>query len=377
MRALSPAAQSAGHERLARGGGRRHGCQPRLNFAPHVRPDRRQTEREPLTATLGCRPGTGRARENPCQEPDARRSGRARRYSSPRRPYADGPATRPERGRAARGAAPGDDPRATVNGRPEGRTGVIPLGNDGLSLNVPPAIASIRRTKRAPIFKRANAPAPNGRHLRSARTRRSRHPRAAQGHRLSYDAIGYVHRDGVGPERRELRNASARRTAKRKTARSKASAAIRLQHRDALLGVGRRNRGAWRAGGKDCAMSRKYFGRNGRRLHDVDRQRRSDDKIAAAASDLRGMLSFPEGQRHGISKPHRTNSRPIRCRGSSPAYPRHKLWSPEMRRRRAARPNRVRRPLRLLPVDRARRRRARGVGYMLIRRRRDDDEEVA
>lgn len=226
--------------------------------------------------------------------------------------YADGPG---DAGRDVAAppvrAAPAPAPRAETAPTPqaepaaaEGRTGVIPLNNNELTLNVPQGYRFYSAEEAYAYMQRNNAAAPSGTVLGmiAAANADIRAP-GTWATIVSYDAIGYVQPEtasGLSDANFETQVREARRTQNRTfegffaepTFDSNAPHVIWAE-RTAAPG----------AGGKDLRHEQKSLGRYGvatlTSLGNADQM----DEITAAASGLQAMLTFPEGRRHADFQP--------------------------------------------------------------------------
>ena len=87
-----------------------------------------------------------------------------------------------------------DDAEPAPAARADGRTGIIPLSNGELTLNVPANYRFYSAEEAYAYLQRNNAPAPSGAVLGLLRPQWRRHPRSpgTWATVVSYDAIGYV-----------------------------------------------------------------------------------------------------------------------------------------------------------------------------------------
>jgi uncharacterized membrane-anchored protein len=214
--------------------------------------------------------------------------------------YADGPGD-PGANVAASPVRPAPvTPPANATAAPEGRTGVIPLGNEGLSLNVPSGYRFYSAEEAHLYLQRANQPAPNG--VVYGLLARAGHDIRAPGTWatvISYDAIGYVQPEtasGLSDANFETQVRDARATQNR---RFESFAADPSFNNEMPYLVWAENVAApGGAGGKDLRYEQKILGRNGVACMTSIGSADQMTEIAAAAGDLRAMLTFPEGQRH-------------------------------------------------------------------------------
>jgi|GEM_PF-1502369 len=222
--------------------------------------------------------------------------------------YADGPGDGgPNEAAAPARAAPTTPPppapaaaSTQPTAAPEGRTGVIPLGNGGLSLNVPASYRFYSAAEARAYLQRASQQAPGG-EIYGLLARNGQDIRApgTWATVVSYDAIGYVQPEtaaGLSDTNFETQVRDARQTQSRRfegfaTAPSFNAEAPYVVWAERVAAPGG-------AGGKDLRYEQKIMGREGvagmTSIGSADQQ----PAIAAAATELRAMLSFPEGKRH-------------------------------------------------------------------------------
>lgn len=215
--------------------------------------------------------------------------------------YADGP------GNAGRDvaappvrAAPITPPANSGAQAPQGRDGVIPLNNGELTLTVPRTYKFYSAEEAYGYLQRNNAPAPSGTVLGLLAPAGAdiRAP-GVWASVVSYDGVGYVQSGtttDLGGEAFEGEVRAARAAQNRpfegfavEPAFDQGGSMLAWAERAAPPG----------AGGKDYRHEQKVLGRYGvaglTTLGAADQA----DPIGAAAADLRGMLSFPEGRRYG------------------------------------------------------------------------------
>ena len=219
--------------------------------------------------------------------------------------FADGPgdggpneAAQPVR--PAPTTAPPTPPTAQPEAAPQGRTGVIPLGNDGLSLNVPASYRFYDAAQARAYLQRANQQAPSG-EVYGLLARNGQDIRApgTWATVVSYEPIGYVQAEtasGLSDANFETQVRDARQTQSR---RFEGFATTPSFNAEAPYVVwAERVAAPGGAGGKDLRYEQKVLGRNGvaglTSIGSADQQ----PAIAAAAGEIRGMLSFAEGKRH-------------------------------------------------------------------------------
>jgi uncharacterized membrane-anchored protein len=218
--------------------------------------------------------------------------------------YADGRGDAgPDRAAAPVRAAPmtpASDPAAA----PQGRTGIIPLNDGGLTINVPEGYRFYSAEEAYAFMQRNDASAPGGTVFGLlARAGDDIRQDGTWATVISYDAIGYVQPQtaaGLSDANFEASVRDARTTQNRafegfiaQPAFDAAAPTLVWAERSASPG----------AGGKDLRYEQKMLGRQGvAGLTSIGSADQLDD-IAAAAGDLRGMLSFTEGQRHADFQP--------------------------------------------------------------------------
>lgn len=221
--------------------------------------------------------------------------------------YADGPgdggpneAAPPVRAAPTTPPPPPSTPAAQPAAAPEGRTGVVPLGNGGLSLNVPANYRFYSAAEARAYLQRANQQAPSG-EIYGLLARNGEDIRApgTWATVVSYEPIGYVQAEtasGLSDANFETQVRDARQTQSRRfegfaTAPSFNAEAPYVVWAERVAAPGG-------AGGKDLRYEQKIMGREGvagmTSIGSADQQ----PAIAAAATELRAMLSFPEGKRH-------------------------------------------------------------------------------
>jgi len=186
----------------------------------------------------------------------------------------------------------------------EGRTGVIPLSNGDMALNVPNGYRFYSAEEAYAFMQRNNAAAPGGTVLGLiARAGDDIRAPGTWATVISYDAIGYVQPEtasGLTATTFESDVRAARETQNRpfegfiaQPAFATEAPSLTWAERSAAPG----------AQGKDLRFEQKVLGRYGvaglTSIGSADQM----PEIEAAAADLRGMLSFAEGQRHADFQP--------------------------------------------------------------------------
>lgn len=216
--------------------------------------------------------------------------------------YADGPGDGGpnEAAPPVRAAPTTPPPAAQPDAAPEGRSGIIPLGSDGLSLNVPASYRFYSAAEARAYLQRANQQAPSG-EIYGLLARNGEDIRApgTWATVVSYEPIGYVQPEtasGLSDANFETQVRDARQTQNRRfegfaTAPSFNAEAPYVVWAERVAAPGG-------AGGKDLRYEQKILARRGvagmTSIGSADQQ----PAIATAAAELRAMLSFPEGERH-------------------------------------------------------------------------------
>lgn len=195
-------------------------------------------------------------------------------------------------------------PATDANAAPQGQSGIIPLSDGAMTLNVPDGYRFYSAAEAQAYMQRNNAQAPDGAVLGLlARAGDDIRADGTWATVISYDAIGYVQPEtaaGLSDANFETSVRDARTTQNRafegfiaQPAFDAAAPTLVWAERSAAPG----------AGGKDLRYEQKVLGRSGVAcLTSIGSADQLDD-IMAAADDLRGMLSFSEGQRHADFQP--------------------------------------------------------------------------
>lgn len=196
-------------------------------------------------------------------------------------------------------AAPVQQPQQQPTAAPQGRTGVIPLNNGELTLNVPQGYRYYSAEEAYAYLQRNNAAAPsgtvvgmvarNGADIRAAGTWATI---------VSYDAVGYVQSEtasGLSDAAFEAQVREARTTQNRAF-----EGFIAEPQFDATAPhvVWAERTAAPGAGGKDLRYEQKSLGRYGVAALTSIGSADQMPEIQQASDDLQAMLSFPEGRRH-------------------------------------------------------------------------------
>lgn len=199
--------------------------------------------------------------------------------------------------------APATPPQPTAqpsSAAPEGRTGTIPLGTNGLSLNVPAGYRFYGEPEARAYLQRANQTAPAG-EVYGLLARNGDDIRApgTWATVVSYDAIGYVQpatAAGLSDANFETQVRDARQTQNR-TFEGFANAPS-FNTEAPYLVWGERVAAPGGAQGKDLRYEQKILGREGVASLTSIGSADQAPAMAEAATALRGMLSFGEGKRH-------------------------------------------------------------------------------
>jgi uncharacterized membrane-anchored protein len=185
----------------------------------------------------------------------------------------------------------------------EGRTGIIPLGDAGLSINVPDGYRFYSAEEAQRWLQRNNAAAPSGvvYGLLAPASADINQP-GTWATVVSYDAIGYVQPEtasGLADTNFETSVREARQTQSRTFEGFAATPAFEataptLTWAERIAAPGSQ--------GKDLRYEQKVLGKSGvaglTSIGSADQM----TEIAAAAAEMQGMLSFAEGQRDQVSQ---------------------------------------------------------------------------
>ncbi len=187
---------------------------------------------------------------------------------------------------------------------PEGRTGIIPLGDGALTLNVPRGYRFYSAEEAYGFMQRNEATAPSGTvYGLVARAGDDIRAPGTWATVISYDAIGYVQPETASGLADAAFEAEVRAARNNQNRRFEGFIVSPEYETDAPTLVWAERSAAPGAGGKDLRFEQKVLGRNGVAcLTSIGSADQLDD-IMAAADDLRGMLSFTEGQRHSDFEP--------------------------------------------------------------------------
>lgn len=187
---------------------------------------------------------------------------------------------------------------------PEGQSGIIPLSDGGLTLNVPDGFRFYSAPEAHAFMQRNGASAPSGVVIGLlARAGDDIHQDGTWATVISYDAIDYVQPEtaaGLSDANFETSVHDARTTQNRafegfieQPAFDATAPTLVWAERSAAPG----------AGGKDLRYEQKLLGRHGVAGLTSIGSADQFDAITAAAADLRGMLSFRDGERHADFQP--------------------------------------------------------------------------
>jgi uncharacterized membrane-anchored protein len=195
-------------------------------------------------------------------------------------------------------------PLTNPNGAPQGQSGIVPLNNGQLNLNVPSGYRFYSAEEARAYMQRNNATAPNGAVLGLlARAGDDIRAPGTWATVISYDAIGYVQPEtaaGLTDANFETDVRNARQTQNRAFEGFIANPAFDAS---APTLVWAERSAAPGAGGKDLRFEQKMLGRQGVACLTSIGSADQLGEIQAAAGDLRQMLSFPEGYRHSDFQP--------------------------------------------------------------------------
>jgi len=195
-------------------------------------------------------------------------------------------------------------PATHPNAAPQGQSGIIPLNDAGLTLNVPDGYRFYSAEEAQRFLLRNNASAPDGAVFGLiARAGDDIRADGTWATVISYDAIGYVQPEtaaGLSDANFEASVRDARTTQNRtfegfiaQPAFDATAPNLVWAERAAVPG----------AGGRDLRYEQKVLGRNGVACLTSIGSADQMDEIAAAAGGLRGMLTFNEGARHADFQP--------------------------------------------------------------------------
>lgn len=218
--------------------------------------------------------------------------------------FADGPGNPgPDVAAPPVSAAPAPTPQtpaAQPAAAPEGRTGIVPLGQSGLSLNVPAGYRFYGEPEARTFLQRTNQSAPSGEifGLLAAANDDIRAP-GTWATVVSYDAIGYVQpatASGLSDANFETQVRDARQTQNR-TFEGFANAPS-FNTEAPYLVWGERVAAPGGAQGKDLRYEQKILAREGVASLTSIGSADQAPQMEAASAALRGMLTFAEGKRH-------------------------------------------------------------------------------
>lgn len=217
--------------------------------------------------------------------------------------FADGPGDAgPDVAAPPAQAAP--QPAADASAAPEGRTGVIAVGDGALTLNVPDGYRFYSAEQAHAYLQRNGAPAPSGAVLGLlARADADIRQPGTWATVISYDAIGYVAPETAAGlsdanfevEVREARAAQGRVFEGFAAAPAFDAAGPSLVWAERVAAPG--------AQGADLRHEQRVLGREGVACLTSIGSADQMTEIAEAADELRAMLGFPEGRRHADFQP--------------------------------------------------------------------------
>ena len=195
-------------------------------------------------------------------------------------------------------------PQGATNAAPQGQSGIVPLNDGALTINVPEGYRFYSAEEALAFMQRNGASAPVGATLGLlARTGDDIRQPGTWATVISFDAIGYVQPEtaaGLSDANFETSVRDARTHQNRafegfiaQPAFDASTPSLVWAERSAAPG----------AGGKDLRYEQKLPGRHGVAcLTSIGSADQFDD-ITTAAADLRGMLSFRDGERHADFQP--------------------------------------------------------------------------
>jgi len=200
--------------------------------------------------------------------------------------------------------APQAAPSAAPDAAPQGRTGLIPLNNNEITLNVPAGYRYYSAEEAYAFLQRKNAAAPSGTvlGLLAPADTDIRAP-GAWATVISYDAIGYVQPEtaaGLEESTFESEVRQARTQQNRPFAGFIAAPAFESADPSVIWAERARAPGSQAA---DLRFEQKELGRYGVACLTSIGAADQMDEISAAAADLAAILSFPQGKRHADFAP--------------------------------------------------------------------------
>ena len=214
---------------------------------------------------------------------------------------ADGPGDAgPDRAAAPVRAAP----LRAAPANAEGRSGAIPLNGGELALNVPAGYRFYSAEEAYAYMQRNRAEAPSGAVLgllapAGANVRQA----GTWATVVSYDAIGYVQPETASGLQAESFETDVRTARASQNRTFEGFAAAPAFEATAPTVVWAERAAAPGSGGRDLRHEQKMLGRHGVACLTSIGSADQMDEIMAAAGDLQGMLSFPEGRRHADFQP--------------------------------------------------------------------------
>lgn len=195
-------------------------------------------------------------------------------------------------------------PATDSSAAPQGRSGMISVGDGALTLNVPAGYRFYSAEQTYAYLQRNNAPAPSGAVLGLlARADADIRQPGTWATVVSYDAVGYVAPEtaaGLSDANFEADVRSARADQNRAFEGFAAEPAFNAE---APSLVWAERAAAPGAQGADLRYEQRMLGRQGVACLTSIGSADQMTEIAAAADDLSAMLSFPEGQQHADFQP--------------------------------------------------------------------------
>jgi uncharacterized membrane-anchored protein len=195
-------------------------------------------------------------------------------------------------------------PIGDASAAPQGQSGIVALSDGGLTLSVPDGYRFYSAAEAHAYMQRNNANAPNGAVLGLiARAGDDIRQSGTWATVISYDAIGYVQPEtaaGLSDANFETSVRDARTQQNRAFEGFIAQPAFETTAPNLVWAE---RSAAPGAGGKDLRYEQKVLGRHGVACLTSIGSADQLDEITAAAADLRGMLSFREGEQHADFQP--------------------------------------------------------------------------
>jgi uncharacterized membrane-anchored protein len=195
-------------------------------------------------------------------------------------------------------------PLSSTAGAPQGHSGIVALSDGGLTLNVPDGYRFYSAAEASAFMQRNNAPAPNGPVLGLiARAGDDIRADGTWATVISYDAIGYVQPETAAGLSDATFEASVRDARTQQNRPFEGFIAPPAFDASAPNLVWAERSAAPGGAGKDLRYEQKVLGLNGVACLTSIGTAGQLDQIIAAAADLRGMLSFRDGEQHADFQP--------------------------------------------------------------------------